>query len=264
MLGLAACNQESLPLKSDKTDKTAQESASVNTKKSTNGQSANYQKQGENKIVSKNQVHVTLSKTVDGDTIKVIYNGNEETVRYLLIDTPEEKKPGVCVQPYAIDAAKRNNQLLNSGRITLEFEKGKNKTDKYGRLLAYVFVNGASVQEALLKEGYARVAYVYEPPYKYLNQYINDEKTAISKHLHIWSKPGYVTNNGFKGCADSSSSGSANSLSSTSSFAPGSGGSEFFANCTELRKVYPDGVPKGHPAYRAALDRDKDGFACEK
>ena len=40
--------------------------------------------------------------------------------------------------------------------------------------------------------------------------------------------------------------------------------SESFSNCTELRKKYPNGVPSSHPAYSAKLDRDKDGFACEK
>ncbi|CRK84673.1 excalibur calcium-binding domain-containing protein [Neobacillus massiliamazoniensis] len=37
-----------------------------------------------------------------------------------------------------------------------------------------------------------------------------------------------------------------------------------FANCTELRKVYPNGVPSTHPAYRAKLDRDHDNWACER
>ncbi|MEG0077439.1 MAG: excalibur calcium-binding domain-containing protein, partial [Anaerorhabdus sp.] len=36
-----------------------------------------------------------------------------------------------------------------------------------------------------------------------------------------------------------------------------------FANCTELKKVYPDGVGQDHPAYRSKMDRDKDGWACE-
>lgn len=39
---------------------------------------------------------------------------------------------------------------------------------------------------------------------------------------------------------------------------------EYFSNCTELRKVYSSGVPSGHPAYRSKLDRDKDGWACER
>ena len=36
-----------------------------------------------------------------------------------------------------------------------------------------------------------------------------------------------------------------------------------FQNCTELRKVYPKGVAKDHPAYQAKMDRDNDGMACE-
>ncbi|MGK4043710.1 thermonuclease family protein [Heyndrickxia oleronia] len=147
----------------------------------------------------KNRIPVTLTKTVDGDTIKVMYKGKEETVRYLLIDTPESKKPNTCVQPYAEKASNRNKQLVNSGNLTLEFEKSER--DKYDRLLAYVFVNGISVQETLLKEGYARVAYIYEPPYKYLSKYEKAEDIAQQKHTNIWSQSGLVTESGFVGCA---------------------------------------------------------------
>ncbi|WP_370444555.1 excalibur calcium-binding domain-containing protein [Staphylococcus caprae] len=38
---------------------------------------------------------------------------------------------------------------------------------------------------------------------------------------------------------------------------------EYFKNCTALRKKYPHGVRKGHPAYQPKLDRDKDNYACE-
>ena len=46
--------------------------------------------------------------------------------------------------------------------------------------------------------------------------------------------------------------------------AASSGGSELFANCTELRKKYPDGVASDHPAYQSKMDRDNDNFACER
>jgi len=36
-----------------------------------------------------------------------------------------------------------------------------------------------------------------------------------------------------------------------------------FANCTELRKMHPGGVPAGHPAYELRHDRDRDNWACE-
>ncbi|WP_412676278.1 excalibur calcium-binding domain-containing protein [Bacillus licheniformis] len=44
----------------------------------------------------------------------------------------------------------------------------------------------------------------------------------------------------------------------------GSGGSEVFSNCTELRKKYPNGVPSSHPAYQSKMDRDHDNYACER
>jgi micrococcal nuclease len=99
-----------------------------------------------------NQVPVTLIEPIDGDTIKVRVNGKTETVRYLLIDTPESKNLNMCVQAYAMEAYLRNSELVNSGKLTLEFEHGDIR-DAYGRLLAYVFVDGESIQGTLLKEG---------------------------------------------------------------------------------------------------------------
>jgi micrococcal nuclease len=145
------------------------------------------------------QVPVTWVETVDGDTIKVKLNGKVETIRYLLIDTPESKKPGMCVQPYATEASQRNNFLVHNGKLTLEFEQGGQR-DAYGRLLAYVYANGQSVQETLLKEGFARVAYVMDPPYKYLSIYEKGEALAKRNKARIWSTPNYVTKWGFNGC----------------------------------------------------------------
>ncbi|WP_413226842.1 excalibur calcium-binding domain-containing protein [Bacillus velezensis] len=63
----------------------------------------------------------------------------------------------------------------------------------------------------------------------------------------------------------SNPSNSASSSSSNSAQAsPSAGGTEHFANCTELRKKYPHGVPSTHPAYTSKMDRDNDNFACEK
>lgn len=157
-------------------------------------------------------------------------------------------------------------------------------------MLAYVYADGKSVQETLLKEGLARVAYVYEPNTKYLDTYKKDEQVAKDKDLKIWSKDGYATDKGFNGCVTkpkksvsvskpaqksvtthqsethkSNSSSSASSSSSNSAQAsPSAGGTEHFGNCTELRKKYPHGVPSTHPAYTSKMDRDNDNFACEK
>ncbi|AQS42451.1 thermonuclease family protein [Bacillus velezensis] len=142
---------------------------------------------------------VKLIKVVDGDTIIVNFKGKEQTVRYLLIDTPETKKPNSCVQPYGKEAYKKNKQLVSQGEIELEFDKGETE-DKYGRLLAYVYVEGKSVQKSLLEEGLARVGYIYPPNIKYLDQYKIAEKNAKKKKILIWSQTNYVTDKGFNGC----------------------------------------------------------------
>jgi micrococcal nuclease len=149
------------------------------------------------------QYPVIVTETLDGDTIKVIYNGKEETVRYLMVDTPKEKKSKGCQQPYAMDATKRNKQLVHSGNVTIEFEFGKSNTDKDGRLLAYVFVNGTSIQETLLKEGLARVSANDKQRYKYTIPFISAQTIAKNNQLNIWSKADYVTDNGFKQCKQS-------------------------------------------------------------
>jgi micrococcal nuclease len=142
---------------------------------------------------------ITLVDIIDGDTIKVNVNGKIETVRYLLIDTPESKNPKTCVQLYAKDAFLRNSELVKSGRLTLEFEQG-NTRDTYGRLLAYVYVDGESIQGTLLKEGYGRVAYSMNPPYKYLDSFRKEETLAKRNKVNIWSRLDFVTKWGFNGC----------------------------------------------------------------
>ena len=87
------------------------------------------------------QIPVTLVKTVDGDTIKVLYNGEEINICYLLIDTPETNHPRLGKQPFGEEAKERNRQLVNSGKLTIEFDIGE-RYDKYDRLLAYVYVDG--------------------------------------------------------------------------------------------------------------------------
>jgi micrococcal nuclease len=59
---------------------------------------------GDELVHPTNQVPVSLVETIDGDTIKVWLNGKMETVRYLLVDTPESKNPNMCVQRYAKEA----------------------------------------------------------------------------------------------------------------------------------------------------------------
>ena len=141
-------------------------------------------------------IPVELVRTIDGDTIKIIYNGKEQNLRYLLIDTPELNHKQQGKQPFAEEATKRNDELLKSGKLEIEFDIGEHE-DKYGRLLAYVYIDGQSVQQKLVEEGLARVAYIYPPNTKHLDPYKEAEKKAQQAGIGIWSIEDYVTNRGF-------------------------------------------------------------------
>lgn len=136
-------------------------------------------------------IKITDKMNIEGDKVTV-------TVRYLLIDTPESVHPEKKkAQLYSIEAKNRNSALLSKGNVTISFENG-HKIDKYGRLLAYVFYgDGTLLQETLVREGYARVAYVYEKNAKYLNLLNKAESAAKKDKINIWSIEGYVTENGF-------------------------------------------------------------------
>ncbi|MEK3952824.1 thermonuclease family protein [Psychrobacillus sp. FSL K6-1464] len=145
---------------------------------------------------STNQIAVEVVEVIDGDTIKVKYNGDIEKVRYLLIDTPETNHHTLGKQPFGEEAKQRNKEIIKSGNVTIEFDVG-NRLDDYGRMLAYVYVDGESVQETLLEEGLARTAYIFPPNTRYLDEFEEASKVAKERSIGIWETDNYVTNRGF-------------------------------------------------------------------
>lgn len=138
-----------------------------------------------------------IIKVVDGDTVKIkMANGNEETVRLLLVDTPETVHPSKPVQPFGPEASKFTKELMPAGS-EVEVETGIGERDKYGRLLAYFYVDGKMVNKLLLEKGLARVAYVYAPNTKYLDELENIQKQAQKDEIGIWSIENYATSKGF-------------------------------------------------------------------
>ncbi len=142
------------------------------------------------------QIDVEVTQVIDGDTIKIMYEGDEVTVRYLLIDTPETNHPRLGEQPLGKEATKENKRLIESGDVTIEFDVG-DRFDDYNRLLAYIYVNGESVQEQMIGAGLARVAYVFPPNTRYLDQFEQAEQLAKKSEAGIWQYENYSTDRGF-------------------------------------------------------------------
>jgi micrococcal nuclease len=143
-----------------------------------------------------NLIPAEVIRVVDGDTVKIKVDGKEETVRLLLIDTPETVHPSKPVQPFGPEASSFTKELLTGKEIQLEMDIGER--DKYGRLLAYIYVDGQMVNELLLKKGLARVAYVYEPNTKYVDDFYAIQKQAQQEEVGIWSIENYATDQGYK------------------------------------------------------------------
>lgn len=130
---------------------------------------------------------VKFSKCVDGDTAKFLLNGEEITVRFLAIDTPETKHPTKGVEPYGKEASDFTcNIITNAESIYLEYDNNSDKIDKYNRYLAWVWVDDNLIQKELVKQGLAKVAYLYGD-YKYTNELKKLETEAQENKLNIWS-----------------------------------------------------------------------------
>jgi micrococcal nuclease len=94
-------------------------------------------------------------KTVDGDTIDVRIDDKVERVRIIGADTPETKDPRRPVQCFGPEAsAHTKNRLLNK-KVSLELDA--DPRDRYGRLLAYVYIDGERYEDELLRLGLARL-----------------------------------------------------------------------------------------------------------
>jgi len=138
-------------------------------------------------IVNAESKEVTLAKCVDGDTARFNIDGKVKSTRFLAIDTPESVHPKKKPEKYGKEASNYTcNQLKKARKIVLEYDDNSTKTDKYDRALAWVFVDGKLLQQLLVREGYAKVTYLYGD-YKYTDLLKKEEQKAKSNKLKIWS-----------------------------------------------------------------------------
>ncbi|MFS0646675.1 thermonuclease family protein [Siminovitchia sp. 179-K 8D1 HS] len=152
---------------------------------------------GENGQVEKMQgIEATVVHVVDGDTIDVKFNdGRKERVRMLLVDTPETKHPRLGVQPFGPEASAFTKKSLYEKKVVLEMDVSER--DKYGRVLAYVWLENENFNRMLLEEGLARVA-IFPPDLKYLDEFEKVQEKARQNKLGIWSLENYVHDRGFE------------------------------------------------------------------
>jgi micrococcal nuclease len=127
---------------------------------------------------------------IDGDTIVL---GDGRHIRYIGINAPEiahdkhftgSGRRVRKAEPFG-DAAKKYNQyLVGSKKVRLEFDKERH--DRYGRWLAYVFLsNGTFVNKAMIEKGYAYVL-PRQPNVEYEQVLLQSQRGAMSKKIGLW------------------------------------------------------------------------------
>lgn len=126
-------------------------------------------------------------EVIDGDTVKV---ENGKTVRLLGVDTPETKDPRKPVQCFGKEASNELKRLIDKKYVILE--KDISETDKYNRLLRYIYLpldNGQTlfVQDYLVREGFA-TALTFPPDVKFSEQLRDAERFAKQNKKGLWGK----------------------------------------------------------------------------
>ena len=246
------------------------------------------EKKLEEKAKNLGLVAATVARVIDGDTFEL---SDGRKVRLIGVNTPESTTRH---EEYGKEASNYTKSKLEGKQIWLQ--KDVSETDRYGRLLRIVWlqvpnddmnekeIRSKMFNADLVLNGYAEPS-TYPPDVKYAEFFRKFAREAREKEVGLWAYGEYGTTKGDLDPSSTGSSSSSSSKSSSSSNQSGnkgssnnnsssgsssspstssSGGAEYFANCTELRKVYPNGVPSDHPAYQSKMDRDKDGWACER
>lgn len=119
-------------------------------------------------------------KVIDGDTVEI---AGGQKLRYIGINAPESVDPRRPIQCFGKEASEKN-RLLIEGK-TVRLEKDVSETDRFGRLLRYVYIEDVMINELLVKEGYA-IASAYPPDVKYQDRLKLAENEARSNNHGLW------------------------------------------------------------------------------
>lgn len=186
-----------------------------------------------------------IPTVTDGDTLAI----RSIKFRFHGVDAPESSqtcqdargKIYLCGQKAALALSDK----IASRNVTC-LEKDK---DRYGRIVAVCSVGGMDLNRWLVQQGLA-VAYL-----EYSQDYAGDESKARAAKVGLWSGVFQMPWD-YRKTGAAPSSGTPAPVTSPSSDA-------YFKNCTEARAAGAAPLRRGQPGYRAAMDRDNDGLACE-
>ncbi len=124
----------------------------------------------------------TVTRVVDGDTI--ILNGRER-VRLIGVDTPETVDPRRPVQYFGKEASAFTKRMVEGKKVRLEYDQ--TRKDRYGRTLAYVYLeDGTHLNAEIVKQGYGHAYTRF--PFRYLGDFRRYESAARKAGKGLWKE----------------------------------------------------------------------------
>ena len=128
-----------------------------------------------------------IVKIVDGDTIKLNIDGQKTSVRLIGIDTPESVHPDKSKNVPEGKLASDHTKELLENMTSVYIEYGEESHDRYGRVLAYVYLDKNTMLNAkILEDGYAKVLTI-KPNNKYEDYFLQLEEEARQNDAGLWS-----------------------------------------------------------------------------
>lgn len=131
-----------------------------------------------------------VTKVVDGDTIWVGSGTGDVKVRLIGIDTAETVDPNEPVGCFGPEASAEAARLLTGASVYLELDPSQGDIDRYGRTLAYVWLeDGSMFNEVMIRDGFA-IEYTYDDPYAYQAEFRDAQSAAQDQGAGLWSACG--------------------------------------------------------------------------
>ncbi len=138
-------------------------------------------------LVQRESEYRTVKRVVDGDTL-ILENG--ERVRLIGVDSPETKHPQKPVEYFGKEASGFTRSMVQGKKVRLEFDQSNSPNghkDKYGRTLAYVFLeDGTFLNAEIVKQGYGHAYTRF--PFRYLKEFRQLEREAREQGRGLWAK----------------------------------------------------------------------------
>ena len=133
----------------------------------------------------------TLLEIIDWDTVKIKDNKDEKSysIRMIWLDAPEKTTTRYWyIECFWNEATEHLKTLLSwANEIWLELDNSQGLTDKYWRILWYVYYSWENLNQKMIKDGYG-FEYTYNLPYKYQKSFKKAEKNARINQLWLWNK----------------------------------------------------------------------------